>query len=88
MGYNERVRWLGLVVLLAACGQDESYFHAPDPGNLVKDPYDFSAQKYPRDLSGVVVPDDGGSDDMTINNTVDAAGHDLLILDNVDMTQR
>src|SRR5262245_54980007 len=61
MGYNDRVRWLGLALFLAACGQDESYFHAPDPGNLFKDPYDFSAQKYPRDLSAVVPePDDMG----------------------------
>jgi hypothetical protein len=58
MGYNVVVRWLGLVVLLAGCGQDESYFQDPTPKNLAKNPpYDFASTKYPRDLSGLV-PDD------------------------------
>jgi len=84
------VRWLGLALVLAACGQDESYFHNPTPNNLGKSPYDFATAKYPRDLSGAVpddlsvLPDDlGGGDDLAclINQTctvVDASIPDLV----------
>jgi hypothetical protein len=58
------VRWLGLALFLAACGQDESYFHNPTPTNLGKNPYDFSTMKYPRDLSGTVPDDIGVEDDL------------------------
>jgi hypothetical protein len=52
------VRWLGLVVLVAACGQDESYFQDPTPKNLAKNPpYDFASMKFPRDLSGLELDD-------------------------------
>jgi hypothetical protein len=57
-------------LLLAACGQDESYFHDPTPTNLGKTPYDFATEKYPRDLSGLVLDDlgveDGGESDQSI----------------------
>src|SRR6266511_131405 len=76
MGYDDQVRWLGLVLLLAACGQDESYFQNPNPSNLGKDPYDFAATKYPRDFSAVV-PDDLGSNlvlDLTIRKDLTIIG--------------
>ena len=67
------MRWLGLVVLLAACGQDN--FQAPNPGNLDKTPYDFSAMKYPRDLhidEDAAAPDDGAvSDDGGSDAAID-----------------
>jgi hypothetical protein len=76
-------------LLLAACGQDNSYFHDPTPSNLGKSPpYDFATMKYPRDLSGVVpddltvTPDDlGGGDDLAClanqTCTIDASIPDL-----------
>jgi hypothetical protein len=51
-------------LILAACGQDNSYFHDPTPNNLGKSPYDFATMKYPRDLSGVAPDDLGGTDDF------------------------
>jgi len=75
MGYNVLVRWLGLALLLAACGQDESYFHDPTPNNLGKNPYDFASMKYPRDLSATL------PDDLSVLNDdlgPDAAIPDLL----------
>ena len=92
MGYNDRVRWLGLAILLAACDRDASYYHAPDPGNLVKDPYDFAAELYPRDLSASVFElldmtmSDGNFD---INASVDARRPDMInTSDNADLTHQ
>jgi hypothetical protein len=62
------VRWLGLVLLLAACNENDT-FHAPNPGNLYKAPYDFAAEKYPRDLNF--------DEDMSVNVNDDLAGDDL-----------
>jgi hypothetical protein len=82
MRYNERVRWLGFLLLMAACGQDESFFQAPNPGNLEKAPYDFSAAKYPRDLSAVVIIDDDmGSDDLGIPQDLSLFKPDLLAVE-------
>jgi hypothetical protein len=77
MRYNARVRWLGLALLLAACGQDD--FVAPNLGNLKKDPpYDFAASKYPRDLGVVLPPDDDGGANLDAGVNVDlAAAPDL-----------
>ena len=72
MRYNDLVRWLGLLLLLAACNENDT-FHAPNPGNLYKSPYDFAAEKYPRDLNFV--------EDMAINVNDDLAGDDLAGLD-------
>ncbi len=84
------MRWIGLAVvatLLVACGQDD-YFHAPNPGNLSKDPYDFSAEKFPRDLQfqddALMMLDDGGSDDMP--SGLDLEGRDLKTTIDRDMT--
>jgi hypothetical protein len=62
------VRWLGIALLLAACNENDS-FHAPNPGNLFKSPYDFAAEKYPRDLNF--------DEDMAVNINDDLAGADL-----------
>ncbi len=79
MRYNAHVRWLGLALLLAACGQDD--FVAPTPGNLTRDPpYDFAATLYPRDLGVVLPPDDDGGANTDMNP--DGAGaHDLATPD-------
>jgi hypothetical protein len=78
-----------MVLLLAACGQDESYFHDPTPNNLGKDPYDFAAPKYPRDLSALVLDDLGNDVDMaaSVDMTV-PPGHDLRNLENADLTMQ
>ena len=69
MRYNGVVRWLGLLMLLAACGQDDNYFRDPTPNNLGKNPYDFATMKYPRDFSATVL------DDLSVN--LDLGGDDL-----------
>jgi hypothetical protein len=90
MGYNDRVRWLGLVLLGVACDRDASYYHAPDPGNLAKDPYDFAAELYPRDLSASVFElldmtiIDGNFD---INASVDARKPDMIYIGDHDLAQ-
>jgi hypothetical protein len=74
-------------MLLAACDRDADYYHAPDPGNLVKEPYDFAAELYPRDLSASVFE----LLDMTTNDmsaSLDMGKPDIRTSDNVDMTHQ
>lgn len=74
------MRWLGIALLLAACNQSDT-FHAPNPGNLNKPPYDFAAEKYPRDLNfdedmSGSANDDLGNDDFG-SEADSSSSHDL-----------
>jgi hypothetical protein len=77
-------------VILAACDRDASWYHAPNPGNLAKDPYDFAMELYPRDLSGSVfelLDMSGGDMNFDMNASVDARKPDMMG-DNADMTHQ